>query len=339
MPDLPVEQSSTLTGVQKSAILLLALGEELAANVIKLLSDDDMHAIGYAITTIDGITRDLLEEVLDIFLEVYPQQTNVGIGVDAFIKEVLVNALGPVKASALLDQILGGAKTKGLEGLKSTAPRVLADIIIGEHPQVIATILAYLPPHQAADILGFLPADLRAEIVVRMATLENIPMNALTELNNVLEQKMGGMGTSQAKAGGIKFAAEVLNNVDRELEKELVQQLDMIDPVLSKKIQDNMFIFDDLAYLDDRSMQRLVREVQSETLLYALKLADESLKAKIFKNLSRRASQLLQEDLEVMGPVRLSEVEAAQQEILNIARSLSEKGEITLPNKGGQEYV
>lgn len=339
MADPNIQASSALNGAQKSAILLLAFGEELAATIIKLLPDDDTHAVGYAITTVENITKPVLEEVLDAFLEAYPQQTNVDVGVDNFVRDVLMKALGPVKAGPLLDQILVGIKTKGLEDLKATAPRVVADAIIGEHPQVIATILAYLPPQQAANVLNFLPADLQAEIVVRIATLENVQMYALTELNDVLEKKMAGMGTSQAKTGGIKFAAEILNNVDREMEKTLVQQLDMVDPVLSQKIQDNMFVFDDLAYLDDRSMQLLLREIKSETLLYALKLVDENLKAKILKNMSRRAAQILQEDLEVMGPVRISDVETAQQEILKAARSMADKGEITLANKGGLEYV
>ena len=339
MADPNIQASNALSGAQKSAILLLAFGEELAATLIKLLPDDDTHAVGYAITTVENVTKSVLEEVLDAFLETYPKQTNVDIGVDNFVRDVLMKALGPVKAGPLLDQILVGIKTKGLEDLKATAPRVVADAIIAEHPQVIATILSYLPPQQAANVLNFLPADLQAEIVVRIATLENVQMYALTELNDVLEKKMAGMGTSQAKTGGIKFAAEILNNVDREMEKNLVQQLDMVDPVLSQKIQDNMFVFDDLAYLDDRSMQLLLREIKSETLLYALKLVDENLKAKILKNMSRRAAQILQEDLEVMGPVRISDVEAAQQEILKVARTMADKGEITLANKGGLEYV
>jgi flagellar motor switch protein FliG len=261
------------------------------------------------------------------------------VGAEDFLRKVLVDALGQEKASSIIDRISIGRSTKGLEALKWMDARAVAELIRLEHPQIIAIVLAYLEPDQSAEILTALPANMRTDIMVRIATLDGVQPSALTELDDIMEKTFAGKGTTRTSAlGGAKAAANIINNLEPSQEGVLMEQLLQADEALGSRIQDLIFVFDNLLEIDDRSMQELLRQVASDKLLLAMKGADDAMKEKIFKNMSQRAAEMLKDDLESRGPVKISEVEGAQKEILQAARKLAEAGAIALPNKG-DEYV
>jgi flagellar motor switch protein FliG len=263
----------------------------------------------------------------------------VGVGVDEFLRKVLVDALGQDKASSVIERINIGPSSKGLEALKWMDPRAVAELIRHEHPQIISIVLAYLESDQAAEILACLPAGMRADIVMRIATLDGVQPTALSELDEIMEKTFAGKSSAKTSSlGGAKAAADIVNLLEPSKESEIMEQITRADEALSSKIQDLVFVFDNLIDIDDRGMQELLRNVQSDRLLLALKGADDELKAKIFKNMSQRAAEMLKDDLEAKGPVKLSEVEAAQKEILQAARKLAEAGTISLGGKG-EAYV
>ena len=253
---------------------------------------------------------------------------------------MLVEALGEDKASGLIDRILIGRNTKGLDALKWMDARAVAEIIRLEHPQIIAIVLSYLDPDHAAEVLSFLPERLRPDVVMRIALLDGIPPAALQELDEILEKQFAGSDNvkSSPGVGGIKRAADILNFMESSVESQILETIKEADADLSQQIQDKMFVFENLVDVDDRGIQALLREVSTDTLIIALKGADEAIKEKIFKNMSKRAAEMLKEDLEAKGPVRVSEVEAAQKEILAIARRMAESGELVLGGKG-EEFV
>ena len=253
---------------------------------------------------------------------------------------MLVDALGQDKAASVIDRINLGPSSKGLEALKWMDPRAVAELIRHEHPQIISIVLAYLDPDQAAEILTQLPAGLRADVLMRIATLDGVQPSALSELDDIMEKQFAGKSTGKTSSlGGAKAAADIVNLLEASVEGPVMEQIARSDEALSTKIQDLVFVFDNLIDIDDRGMQELLRNVQSDRLLLALKGADEDLKQKIFKNMSQRAAEMLKDDLEAKGPVKLSEVEGAQKEILLAARKLAEAGTINLGGKGGDEYV
>ncbi|MFC5740487.1 flagellar motor switch protein FliG [Dyella tabacisoli] len=329
-----------MTGAQRAAILLLTLGEQDAAEVLKHLSARDVQAVGSAMAGLSSVSREQVEHVLDKLHEDMGRHTSLGVGTEDYIRKILVNALGESKAGGLIDRILLGRSSKGLESLKWMESRAIAEMIGQEHPQIIALVLAHLEPDQAAEVIGYLQPRVRSDAVMRIATLDGVQPHALNELDEIMERQFSGNTNKlkSANVGGLKAAADILNAMETSREAELMTAIRGQDAGLGGRIEELMFVFDDLAELDDRSMQALLRDVPSARLVIALKGAESAVREKIFANMSSRAADMLRDDLEVKGPVRLSEVDAAQKEVLGIARKLSDAGQISLSG-GGDEFV
>jgi len=324
-------------GVRKTAILMLAMGHEEAAEVFKYLGPKDVQKLGTAMTNVGKVSREQLESVLREFHDQTDGRMDLADS-DEYIRSVLTKALGDDKAAHLIDRILQGNESAGIESLKWMDAATVAEMIRNEHPQIIATIMVHLDRDHASETLNLLPERLRNDVMVRIATLEGVQPMAMRELNEVLTQLLsGGEVGKKSSLGGIKTAADILNYMGGAIEASVLANIREHDADLAQKIQDQMFTFDNVLELDDRSVQMLLREVQSETLIIALKGTTEDLKNKIFKNMSTRAAEALKEDLDSKGPVRLSEVEAEQKEILKIVRKLVDEGQIILGGKGGDE--
>ena len=327
------------TGTERAAILLLTLGEQEAAQVLKHMGAKEVQRIGAAMAKLTNVSKDEVHTVISDFASSVESQTSVGVGAEDFLRKVLVDALGQEKASSIIDRISIGRSTKGLEALKWMDARAVAELIRLEHPQIIAIVLAYLEADQSAEILTCLPANVRSDIMVRIATLDGVQPSALSELDDIMEKTFAGKGTARTSAlGGAKAAANIINNLEPSQESVIMDQIVQTDEALGSRIQDLIFVFDNLLDIDDRSMQELLRQVSSDKLLLAMKGCEDAMKEKIFKNMSQRAAEMLKDDLESKGPVRISEVEGAQKEILQTARKLAESGAIALASKG-DEYV
>lgn len=329
------------TGVEKSAIFLMTLGEREAAEVLKYLEPKEVQKISSAMVKLKNLGRDQISEVFHDFLAVASDKTTIGMDSNEYIRSMLTQALGDDKAAGLLDRIMNNSDTSGIESLKWMDPDAVAEMISNEHPQIIATILVHLDPDQSANILKNLTERTRNDVLLRISTLDSIQPTALRELNDVLSKLLSG-GVSQKKKslhGGVATAAEILNFMGTALEAEMMENVRNFDPELAQKIEDKMFIFEDILEIDDRGIQQILREVQSESLIISLKGASEALREKIFKNMSQRAAEMMREDLESKGPVKLSDVEVNQKEILKIVRRLSEEGQIALGGKGEEAYV
>jgi flagellar motor switch protein FliG len=332
-------EAAARSGTERAAILLLTLGESEAAQVLKHMGAKEVQRIGAAMAKLANVSREEVHGVISEFSQNVETQTSVGVGADEFLRRVLVEALGQDKAAGIIDRINIGRSSKGLEALKWMDAREVAELIRHEHPQIIAIVLAYLDADQAAEVLGDLPASVRADVVARIATLDGVQASALTELDDIMEKQFSGKtGGKSSVLGGAQAAAEIINFLEPSQESALMEQIEKSDEALAARILDLVFVFDNLIDVDDRGMQELLRQVPAEKLLLAMKGAEDTLKEKIFKNMSQRAAEMLRDDLEAKGPVRLSEVEAAQKEILQIARKLAEAGTIALAGKG-EEYV
>lgn len=328
---------SNRSRLEQAAVLLMTLGEADAAEILKHLGPKEVQRLGTAMTQLSNIQQVEVEAVLSGFLNEVRTLTGLGVGSDNYIRNMLVTALGEDKANGLIDRILLGGNTTGLDTLKWMEPRSIADIIRNEHPQIQAIVIAYLDADQSAEILSFFPDKVRLDIMMRVASLDSVQPSALQELNNILEKQFSGNAGSQTKSmGGIKVAAEIVNSLDSGVASDLLESINDVDEDMGTQIQDLMFVFDNLKEVDDRGIQTLLREVSSDILIIALKGSDEELKEKIFKNMSKRAAELLRDDLETKGPVKLSEVEGAQKEILVIARRMADAGEINLGGGGEQ---
>ncbi|BFM20650.1 flagellar motor switch protein FliG [uncultured Gilvimarinus sp.] len=329
--------TTQMSPVDQAAVLLMSLGEQDAAEVLKHMGPKEVQRIGAAMATLTNVQQSDVQTVMQNFLEEARTLTGLGMGADSYIRNMLVTALGEDKAGSLVDRILLGGNTTGLDTLKWMDPRSVADIIRNEHPQIQAIVIAYLDADQAAEILGYFTEKVRIDIMMRVASLDMVQPSALQELNDILEKQFSGKTGSQTKAmGGYKVAAEIMNHLDGTVEAELMDSIKEVDEDMGNQIQDLMFVFENLKDVDDRGIQMLLREVSSEVLIVALKGADATLQDKIFKNMSKRAAELLRDDLEVKGPVRISEVESAQKEILTIARRMADAGEIVLGGGGEQ---
>ena len=327
MPD----NNDKLSGTQRAAVLLMSLGESEAAEVLRQLSAKEVQKLGVAMATISNVTKDQVIEVVDEFVEDLQTQTAFGLGADDYVRKVLVQALGEDKAGSLIDRILLGRNTTGLDTLKWMDPRAIADLVRNEHPQIIAIVLAHLDSDQAADTLKLLAERTRTDVLLRIATLDGIPPNALNELNEIMERQFAGNQNLKASSiGGVKVAANILNFMDSGQDQVILGSITQVDADLGARIQDLMFVFDNLADLGDRELQALLREVPNDRLGLALRGADAKVKEKITRNMSQRAAQILLEDMEARGPVRLSDVEGAQKEILAIVRRLADQGVIAL---------
>ncbi|ANF87480.1 MULTISPECIES: flagellar motor switch protein FliG [Pseudomonas] len=329
-----------LTKVDKAAVLLLSLGETDAAQVLRHMGPKEVQRVGVAMAQMRNVHREQVEQVMSEFVEIVGDQTSLGVGSDSYIRKMLTSALGEDKANGLIDRILLGGNTSGLDSLKWMEPRAVADVIRYEHPQIQAIVVAYLDPDQAGEVLGHFDHKVRLDIILRVSSLNTVQPAALKELNTILEKQFSGnSNASRTTLGGIKRAADIMNFLDSSVEGQLMDSIREIDDTLSGQIEDLMFVFNNLSDVDDRGIQALLREVSSDVLVLALKGSDEGVKEKIFKNMSKRASELLRDDLEAKGPVRVSDVETAQKEILTIARRMAEAGEIVLGGKGGEEMI
>jgi flagellar motor switch protein FliG len=331
----PAKPARKISRVEQAAILLMSLGETDAAEVLKHMGPKEVQKVGMAMAQMRDISKDDVSGVLNNFIDAVGGQTGLGVGNDDYIRAMLTQALGNDKAASLIDRILIGGNTTGLDTLKWMEPRAVGDIIRYEHPQIQAIVVSYLDPDQSAEVLAALDPKVRLDVLMRVATLETIQPQALQELNDILEKQFSGSSSAQtSRIGGTKRAADIMNFMDRSIESSLLESIKESDPDLAATIEDLMFVFDNLKEVDDRGIQALLREVSSEVLVIALKGADEEVKDKIFKNMSKRAAELLQDDLEAKGPVKVSEVEGAQKDIISIARRMAEAGEITLGGDG-----
>ena len=327
-------------GLEKSAMLLLSLGEDAAAEVLKHLGPREVQKLGHTMAGIRSVPREKAEKLIDE-LETHTAKGSPLSADENMIRAMLTKALGDDKAANLIGRILQGGDTAGIESLKWMDAATVADLIKNEHPQIIATILVHLEFDHAGEILKFFTERLRNDVLLRIATLDGVQPVALRELNDALTRLLAGASTNVKKAamGGVRHAAEILNFVGQAAETAIVDNVREYDPDLAQKILDEMFVFENLLDVDDRGIQLLLREIQSDSLILALKGASPELREKIFKNMSQRAAEMLKEDLESKGPVRLSEVEAEQKEILKIARRLADEGQIQLGGKGGEDVM
>jgi flagellar motor switch protein FliG len=327
-------------GVVKAAILMLALGEDEAAAVMKFLGPREVQKLSAAMSTMKSIANEQIDEVLTEFCKQTEATSSIGGDSGDYIRSVLTKALGDDKASTLLNRILGTRDSSGIESLKWMDAQSVADLIHNEHPQIIATILVHLERYHACDVLNLFTERLRNDVVLRIATLDGVQPAALHELNEVLTKLLVGSESVKKKPmGGIRAAAEILNFISGDNESSVMETLRAHDQDLAQKIMDEMFVFENILDIDDKGIQLLLREVQSESLIVALKGASPDMREKVFKNMSSRAAEMMREDLDSKGPVRLSEVDAQQKEILQIVRRLADEGQIQLGAKGDDAYV
>jgi len=329
-----------VSGVERAAILMLAMGEQDAASIMSHMGPKEVQELGLAMANMSKVSTTNMEAVMHSFVDTLRSETSVGLDSDEYIRNVLNSALGADKAGGVIDRILLGRNSKGLEQLKWMDPRSIAELIRLEHPQIIAIVLSFLDSDQAAEVLAEFPERVRPDVMMRIATLEGIQPAALQELDEILEKQFSGAtNVKSSSLGGVKTAANILNFADGVVESSVMEQVASADQELAQEIQDNMFVFENLIDVDDRGIQALLREVASDQLMLAMRGADEGLKEKIFKNMSKRAAEMLRDDLEAAPPVRLSDVEGAQKEILGVARRLADAGEINLGGGGGEEFV
>lgn len=328
-------------GVMRSAILMLALGEDEAAEVMKFLSPKEVQKLGAAMATMKSVANEQVETVVTEFLTEAEQNSGFGLDSDEYIRSVLTKALGEDKASNLLNRILQTRDAGGIESLKWMDAPTVAEFIKNEHPQIIATILVHLEPDQASAVIGHFTDSLRQDVMLRIATLDGVKPIALRELNDVMTKLLtGNENIKKQTMGGLKVAAEIMNFMSGDNEASVMEGLKSYDEEMAQKIMDQMFVFDNILELDDKGIQVMLKEVQSEMLIVALKGTTEEMRAKIFKNMSSRAAEMMKEDLESKGPVKLSEVEAQQKAILQIVRRLADEGQIMLAGKGDDDqYV
>ena len=327
-------------GLENAAILLMSLGEEEASEVFKHLSPKEVQRLGETIAKLKVVSKDKLEGVLDKFSDMASQQHMLVADTDEYVKAVLKKALGDDKANLLIDRILQGSDITGIESLKWMDAGSVAELLRNEHPQIVAAILVHLDFDQSSAIVKAFSERQRNEVMVRIATLDGIQPSALKDLNEVMSKVLaGGDKLKKASLGGVKTAAEIINLLGGSVETAVLDFIREADNDLAQRIMDNMFTFDDLNKLDDKGIQALLKEVQSESLVIALKGATPELREKVFRNMSTRAAETLREDLESRGPVRVSEVEAEQKEMLKTVRRLVDEGQIVIASGGADEFV
>ncbi len=328
-------------GLEDAAILLMSLGEEDAAEVFKQLEPKEVQSLGETMAKLKTVTRDRVALVLERFTE---ESDDLGMLVqdtDEYVKQVLRRALGDEKANLLIDRIIQDSDIAGIQSLKWMDPQSVSELLRNEHPQIVAAILVHLEADMSSDVLKHFTERHRNEVMIRIATLDGIQPTALRDLNEVLQRVLAG-GTSQMRRqtlGGVKPAAEIINLIGSALETSVLDYIREADGDLAQKIMDNMFVFDDLVKMDDKGFQTMLKEVQTESLIIALKGASPEIRDKIFKNMSSRAAETLKEDLESRGPVKLSEVEGEQKEMLKIVRRLADEGQIVIASGGDDDYV
>ncbi len=330
----------TENGIEKAATLLLALGPEPAAEILKVMGPKEVQRIGHAMAALKSVPQKSIEAVLDEFLGYLETHSSLHIDTNDFIRSAFNQALGEEKAANMVDRILQSGETTGIESLKWMDAQTVCDLIKNEHPQIIATILVHLEHDHVSEILNLFSERLRNDVILRIATLEGVQPIALRELNEAMLRLLSGpANTKRTALGGVKTVADILNTIGSTTEASVMDALREYDPDLAQQVLDEMFVFENLMDIDDRSIQMILREVQSDSLILALKGASPELREKIFKNMSQRAAEMLREDLEAKGPVRLSEVENEQKEILKTVRRLADEGQIVLGGAGGEQMI
>ena len=332
------DEFQALTKTQKTAIIMMVLGEEEAANVIGHLPPREVQHLGAAMVSVANVSQGAVDMVLDEFVGTMKQQTNLSMGTSDYVQRVLTKALGEDKAASVLNRIIPTQASGGLDILNWMDSRSIAEMIRGEHPQIISIIISFLEHELAADVLHYLPEELRPEIIMRVAQMETIQPEALEELETIMQKQFtSNSAVKSSNVGGVTQAAKIMNFTKSEMETKIMGDLMNRDEDLTTRIQDNMFVFDNLEGVDARSIQVLIRNIESDQLMVALKGADDLVKDKFLENMSKRAGELFLDDMEAKGPMRISEVEAAQKDILRTARRLSDDGEMMLG--GGADFV
>jgi flagellar motor switch protein FliG len=333
-------KKQAFTGRQKAAIFLVTMGSDVSSEIFKHLREDEIEQLTFEIARLDKVEPDDKDKVLLEFQELMMAQEFISNGGIEYAREVLERALGTQKAIDIVNRLTSSLQVRPFDFIRRTDPSHLLNFIQGEHPQTIALILAYLDPQKAASILSELRHEIQADVAKRIATMDRTSPDVLREVERVLERKLSTLASEDyTSAGGIDTVVEVLNNVDRGTEKIIIEALEEDDPELAEEIKKRMFVFEDIVLLDDRSIQKVLREVDTQDLAKALKGVDAEVQEKIFRNMSKRASSLLKEDMDFMGPVRLRDVEESQQKIVNIIRKLEESGDIVVARAGEEELV
>ncbi|MGZ0085244.1 flagellar motor switch protein FliG [Caldibacillus thermoamylovorans] len=334
------ERKGGLTGRQKAAILLISLGPDVSASVYKHLSEDDIEKLTLEISNVRQVTADQKEEVLEEFRQLAVAQDYIAQGGIAYAKEVLEKALGPDKAMNIIHRLTSALMVRPFDFARKADPMQLLNFIQNEHPQTIALILSYLEPGQAGQILSALPQEMQADVARRIALMDSTSPEIISEVEQILERRLSATFVQDyTQAGGIEAVVEVLNQVDRSTERTILDALEIQDPELAEEIKKRMFVFEDIVTLDNRAIQRVIREVDNNDLMLALKVASEEVKDVVFRNMSSRMAETFKEEMEYMGPVRLRDVEEAQSRIVGIIRRLEEAGEIVIARGGGDDII
>jgi flagellar motor switch protein FliG len=328
------------TGPEKSAIFLLTLGEDVASLILKYLNDQEIQRLSNYMSHMREVDAETGDQILEEFYEMAGGVRGMIAGGKEYVKTLLLRALDPEKAKWIIDNLSVPILETGLEALRWLDPKTIARFLQSEHPQTIAVIVAHLDPPQAGAVLGALPSALRGEIVLRIAKLERIPPGVIQELDTILQNELKATGALETgKVGGIQAVAEILNNVDQASEREIMGQIEEANASLAEDIRQLMFVFEDLVTIDDRGMQLILKEIAKEDLTLAMKTVSEGLREKIFRNMSQRAAEMLREEIEMMGPARISDVERAQQRITQVAKRLEAEGKLMLSRKGENAFV
>jgi flagellar motor switch protein FliG len=335
-PELRAEMAA-MTSTQRAAVLMLLLGEEQAADIIKYLNPKEVQALGGAMVAAADLSQEAVNAVLDEFVEMLKKQTSLSLGNSDYVEKVMRRALGDDKAASVLNRIMPGQGTKGLDILSWMDARSIAEMIRGEHPQVVAIILSLLEHDVAADVLLYLSPEARAEVIQRVASLDTVQPSAMAELESIMKMQFSKSSSAKSSSfGGIQAAAKIMNMTKTELESSIMNSLSDIDPELVQKIQDNMFTFENIITVDNKGIQVLMRNVEPDMLMTALKGASDGVKDRFLDNMSERARGMFKDDMEAKGPVRMADVEESQKKIMRIARKLSDSGELML---GGADFV
>jgi len=331
-------EMAELTGTQRAAVLMLLLGEQQAAEIIRYLNPKEVQSLGAAMVSVADLSQEAVNAVLDEFVATLKKQTNLGLGTSDYVEKVLKRALGEDKAASVINRIMPGQGSKGLDILEWMDARSIADMIRGEHPQVTAIILSLLENQVAADVLNYLPSESRSEIMQRVASLDTVQPSAMEELEAIMKKQFSNNSSTKSSSfGGVKAAARIMNMTKTELEASVMLGLNALDPDLTQRIQDNMFTFDNLTGVDNKGIQVLMRNVEPDQLMIALKGANDGVKDKFFSNMSERARSMFKDDMDAKGPTRIADVEEAQKKIMRIARKLSDAGDLVLG--GGEDFV
>ncbi len=332
--------TGTMTGSEKAAILLLYLGNDVTSKVFEHMDDDEIKKISKSMAHLGHVPRSAIMQVVEDFTGVINPEAGIFSQGEEFVRKILVKALGPVKADMLMEELQASSYGDLVDILGNMDSKSIANFLSQEHPQTVAVILAKLKSKQTSEIISLLPQELQAEVVLRIADVEQVSPDILQEIDDVIRREIKSMGGVQRyKVGGVEKVVDMFNHFDRSKEKQILDKLDVLSPPLAEIIRKHLFTFEDIFKLDDRGIQAIMREVSNDTLTLAMKTSPDEVKDKIFRNISSRAAEMIKEDLEVMGPVRLSDVDKAQSEIIKVVRKMEEEGKIVLAGRGGDDVL